>query len=147
MWLHKWSLVRFAAEEEANNLLLFSLLGQKNGLDVGKNTTLGNGDTREELVQFLVVADGKLQVTGDDTGLLVVTSSITGQFKNLSSEVFHDGSQVNGSTSSYTLGIVALAQKTVDTSNGELESSPAAAGLALSLNFASRYNKQNKQVC
>ena len=32
---------------------------------------LGNGDAGQKLVQFLVVADGQLQVTGDDPGLLV----------------------------------------------------------------------------
>jgi hypothetical protein len=33
-----------------------------------KDTTLRNGDTREELVQFFVVSDGELEVTRDDTG-------------------------------------------------------------------------------
>jgi hypothetical protein len=36
------------------------LFWQENGLDVWQNTTLGNGDTRQEFVQFLVVSDGQL---------------------------------------------------------------------------------------
>jgi hypothetical protein len=36
------------------------LFWQENGLDVWQNTTLGNGDTRQEFVQFLVVYDGQL---------------------------------------------------------------------------------------
>merc|ERR1719449_226929 len=34
-------------------------------------------------------------MTGDDTGFLVVASSIACQFKDLSSQVFHDSGQVD----------------------------------------------------
>jgi hypothetical protein len=90
-------------------------------VDVGENTTLGDGDVSEELVQLLVVADGELQVTGDDTGLLVVTSGVTGQLEDFGSQVLEDGSEVDGSTGTDTLGVVALAEKTVDTTDGECE--------------------------
>ena len=113
------------------------LLGQKNGLDVGEYTTLSDGDTGQQFVQLLVVADGELQMTGDDSCLLVVTGSISCQFKNLSGQVFHNGSQVNWGSSSYTFSVVSLAEKTMDTSNWELKSSTAGPALCLSLNFAS----------
>lgn len=100
---------------------LLGLLGQKNSLDVGQDTTLSDGDTGQQLVQFLVVADGQLQVTGDDSGLLVVTGGVACQLKDLSSQVLKHGCQVNGSASTHTLGVVALPQKTVDTANGELK--------------------------
>jgi hypothetical protein len=99
---------------------LLGLLGQKDSLDVGQDTSLGNGDTAEKLVQLLVITDGQLQVTGDDPCLLVVTGSIACQLKNLSGQVFHHGSQVDWGTSTNTLGIVALAEMTVDTSDWEL---------------------------
>jgi hypothetical protein len=67
-------------------------------VNVGENTTLGNGDVSEKLVQLLIVADGELKVTGNDTRLLVVTSSVTSQLENLSSEVLEDSSEVDGST-------------------------------------------------
>lgn len=88
-------------------------------VDVGEHTTLGDGDVTQELVQLLIVADGELKVTGNDTGLLVVTGSVTSQLEDLSSEVLKNGSQVDGSTGTDTLGIVALAEQTVDTANGE----------------------------
>merc|ERR1712037_826349 len=116
--------------------LLLGLLGQKNSLDVGEHTTLGNGDARQELVQLLVIPDGELQVPGDDPGLLVVTGSIASQLEDLSSEVLHNGSQVDGSSSTNTGSIVSLAEQTVNTSNGELESSPAGPRLGLGLNFS-----------
>merc|ERR1711992_72601 len=114
---------------------LVRLLGQEHGLDVGEDSALGDGDSGEQLVQLLVVPDGQLEVTGDDPGLLVVTGSVASQLENLSGEVLHDGSQVDGGASTHTLGIVALAEETVDTSHGELEASPFGSGLCLSLDL------------
>ena len=103
---------------------LGGLLGQKNGLDVGQYTTLGDGDTGEKFVQLLIVSDGELEMTGNDPRFLVVTGGISCQLENLSCEVLHDGGQVDWGSGSYTLGIVAFAQMTMDTSNGELKSGP-----------------------
>ena len=131
----KDTVLRF--EEGADLLGLLRLLGQEHSLDVGEDTTLGNGDSGQKLVQLLVITDGELKMTGDDPGLLVVTGSVSCQLENLSSEVFHDGSKVHGSSGTDALAIVALAQKTVDTSYGELQTSTAATGLCLALGFAS----------
>lgn len=60
-------------------------------MDLGQDTTLGDGDTTEKLVEFLVVSDGELQVSGDDSGLLVVSGGVTGQFEDFSRQVFEDG--------------------------------------------------------
>ena len=100
---------------------LVGLLGEEYSLDVGQYTTLGDGHTREKLVQFLVVTDGQLKVTGDDPGLLVVTGSVSCQLENLSGEVLHDGGQVHWGTGSDPLSVVSLTQVTVDTSHGELK--------------------------
>ena len=108
----------------AGALLAFGLLGQQNGLDVGQHTSLSDGDSGQELVQLLVVTDSQLQVTGDDPGLLVVTGSIACQFENLGGQVFHDCGQINGGSGTDTFGIVALAQQTMDTTHGELETCP-----------------------
>ena len=98
------------------------LLGQKHSLDVGQDTTLGDGHAGQKLVQLLVVADGQLKVTGDDPGLLVVTGSVSCQLKHFGGEVLEHGRQVDGGSGTNTLGVVALAEKTVDTSDGELKS-------------------------
>lgn len=90
-------------------------------VNVGEDTTLGDGDVAEQLVQLLIVADSQLEMAGDDTGLLVVTGGVASQLENLSSEILKDGSQVDGSTSTDTLSVVALAKKTVDTADGESE--------------------------
>ena len=94
---------------ELGHLLLLGLLGEEHCLDVGEDTTLGNGHTGEELVQFFVIADGELEMTGDDSVLLVVTGSVASELEDLSSEVLHDGSEVHWGTSTYTLSIVSLA--------------------------------------
>ena len=118
------------------SLGLLGLLGEKDGLDIGQDTSLGDGDTGQELVQLLIVTDGELKVAGDDPGLLVVTSSVAGQLEDLSGQILHDGGHVDGGAGSDTLGIVTLPQETVDTSHGKLKSSTAGPGLCLSLDFA-----------
>lgn len=64
-------------------------------MDVGQDTALGDGDVAEQLVQLLVVADGKLEMARDDTGLLVVTGGVAGQLEDLSSQVLKDGREVD----------------------------------------------------
>jgi len=90
-------------------------------VDVGQDTTLGDSDMSKKLVQFLIVTDCELEMTGDDTGLLVVTGSVSSQLENLSREILEDSSKVDGSTGPDTLSIVALPQETMDTTDGESE--------------------------
>ena len=66
-------------------------------VDVRQDTTLCDGDMTQQLVQLLIVTDGELEVTRDDTGLLVIAGSVTRQFEDLSSEILKDSSQVHGS--------------------------------------------------
>ena len=142
MWLQNGA---WFEERRSINLLLLSLLGQKDSLDVGQDSTLGDGDSGEQLVQLLVVPDGQLEMTGDDPGLLVVAGSVASQLEDLSSEVLHDGSKVDGSSSTNTGGVVSLAEQTVNTSNGELESSSLGLRHLLSLGtscFTSRHDDQ-----
>ncbi len=104
-------------------LLTLALSGEEEDVDVGEDTTGGDGSVAHELVEFLVVSDGELDVSGDDSGLLVVLGGVTGEFEDLSSEVFEDGSEVHGGTSTNSLGVSALLEESGDSSNGELESS------------------------
>jgi len=90
-------------------------------VNVGEDTTLCDGDVAEKLVQLLIVTDGELKVARDDTGLLVVTSGVTGQLEDLSSEVLKNSGEVDRGTSTDTLGVVALAEETVDTTDREGE--------------------------
>jgi hypothetical protein len=85
---------KLSIEENGSRLLYFlrsgagSLLGlcglggQELGVDLGQDTTLRDGDTAEELVQLFIVSDGELQVSGNDSGLLVVSGSVTSQFED-----------------------------------------------------------------
>ena len=60
-------------------------------------------------------------MTWDDTGLLVVTGGVTCQLEDFGGKVLENGSEVDWCTSSDTLSVVALLQKTVDTSDWESE--------------------------
>ena len=42
---------------------LVRLLGQEDSLDVGQDSTLGDGDSGKQLVQLLAVPDGELEMT------------------------------------------------------------------------------------
>jgi len=67
-------------------------------VNVGEDTALGDGDVTEKLVQLFIVADGELEVTRDDTGLLVVTSGVASQLEDFGSQVLEDSGEVDGST-------------------------------------------------
>ena len=89
-------------------------------MDVGQHTSRGNGDTTEQFVQLLIILNGKGDVTGYNTSLLVVTGGIAGKFQNFSTEVLEDSGKVDGSAGTHTSGVFALTEVTADTSDGEL---------------------------
>ena len=103
-------------------------------------------------MQLLIVPDGQLKVPWNDTLLLVITSSIASQLKDLSSQVLQDGSEVNctrnqvsqrssmdiqlshtWSASTNTLSVVSLLQQTMDTTNRELEAGLRGSGDGFSI--------------
>ena len=83
-----------------------------------------------------LTSDGELKMAGCDPLHLEILGGVTSQLEDLSSEVLHDGGQIDGGTSTNTGGVVSLAEETVNTSNGELETSTAGPGLGLGLNFS-----------
>ena len=92
-------------------------------MDVGQDTTRSDGNTSKQLVQLLIVLNGKSNVTGDNTSLLVVTGGITSKLEDLGTEVLEDGGKVDGGTGTHTGGVLALTEVTADTTDGELQSS------------------------
>lgn len=67
-------------------------------MNVWQNTTLCDRDMSEKLVQFLIVADGELEMTRDDTGLLVIASGVTSQLEDFGRKVLENSSEVDGGT-------------------------------------------------
>ena len=111
-------------------------------MNVGQDSSTGNGDISKKLVQLFVVLDRQGNVTGDDTALLVVTGSVSGQLEDFSTQVLEDSGKVHGGTGSHTSGVLSLTKVTADTTNGELKSSLAGRALgsllvsATSLSFS-----------
>ena len=66
------------------NRLLLGLLRQQDRVDVRQDATTRNRDRPQQLGQFLVVSDGQLDVSRYDSGLLVVSGGVTGEFENFS---------------------------------------------------------------
>ncbi|EJK66207.1 hypothetical protein THAOC_12889 [Thalassiosira oceanica] len=117
--------------------LLARLLGQEDSVDVGQNTAAGDGDSSEELVELLVVLDGQGDVAGDDTCLFVVAGGVSGELEDLGAEVLEDGGEVDGRTGSHAGGVLALAEVTSDTTDGELKPGLGRRGGGLLLTAAS----------
>ncbi len=92
-------------------------------VNVWQDTTLSDRDVAQKLVQFLIVSDGKLEMTRDDPGLLVVTGGISGKFEDFSCKVLKNGGEVDWSASTDTLSVVAFPQQTVNTADWESETS------------------------
>ena len=98
------------------------MLGTRNGTrNVGEDTSFSNGGVVQQLVEFLVVSDGQQDVSGDNSGLLVVLGSVASEFEHLSSEVFEDGGEVDGGTGADSFGVVGVSEETSDSADGELK--------------------------
>ena len=74
-------------------------------MDVGENTAGGDGDAAEQLVELLVVLDGKGDVAGDNAALLVVTGGVASELEDLSAEVLEDGGEVDTGANTDTAGV------------------------------------------
>ena len=61
--------------------------GEKFRVDVGEDSSLGDDDLAEQSVELLVVSDRELQVSRDNSRLLVVPGGISSELENLSGEV------------------------------------------------------------
>ena len=118
---------------------LFTLLlgWDEEDVDVGENTAGGNSGVAKESVELLIVADGQLNVSWDDSGLLVVLGGVSSEFENLSGEVFENCSKVNWGTSTNTGGVFALLEVAADAAHWELESSLGRLGGRLGSGLAS----------
>merc|ERR1719489_508913 len=124
-----------------------ALLGKQDSLDVRQHTTLRNSHASHQLVKFLIIPDGQLEVPWDNPRLLVVPCSIASQLEDLSSKVLHHRSHVDWGTSSNSLGVVSFPQEPVDAANRELKSSPAGSGLHLGLGLASLAASRHLSKC
>jgi len=115
--------VRLAAGSGGRSALAACLLRQQVGMDVRQDTTLGNSDVTQQLVQLLVIPDGKLEVARDDTRLLVIAGGVTCQLENFGGEVLKNCGEVNWSAGTDPLRVVALPQETVNTADRECQTS------------------------
>ncbi|KAK2724775.1 hypothetical protein QYM36_001309 [Artemia franciscana] len=59
---------------------------QKDCLNVGHNASLGNGNLRQELVQFFVISNGKLKVTRNYTSFLLSRAALPASSRAIASK-------------------------------------------------------------
>ena len=89
--------------------------------DVGEDTTFSDSSVGEELVEFLVVSDGEKNVSGDNSGLLVVLGGVACQLEDLSGEVLKDGGEIDWGTGTDSLGVVGMSEESADSADWELK--------------------------
>ena len=89
-------------------------------VNVGNNTT--TSDCRfDERIEFFVTANSQLKVARSDALYLKVFASVTGQLKDLSSEIFKNSSRINSSSSTDARACIYTCLKiSVDSTHGEL---------------------------
>ena len=109
-------------------LILFSLFGLFLGfdellVDVWENTSGGDGGVGHESSEFVIVSDSELDVSWDDSALLVVLGGVTCKFENLSGEVFKNGGKIDWCTGTDSLGVSSMSEESGDSSDWELKSS------------------------
>ncbi|XP_059582170.1 uncharacterized protein LOC106740424 [Alligator mississippiensis] len=76
--------------EKNNYCIKLGLKSLQHGLDVGQDAALRDRHFAQQLVELLVVADGQLQVAGDDARLLVVPRRVARQLQDLGRQVVVD---------------------------------------------------------
>ena len=133
--IQKWRPLGFVDLRVDGLHLAFLLLGEKDGVDVGEDSSVGDGDVSEELVQLFVVADGELDVTRSHPGALVVLGGVTSELEKLGGEVLKYRGHVDRSSRADTLGETSLTKVSSHAANGELEpgTGGSCGGLALLL--------------
>lgn len=115
--------------DDQGSLILTLLILAEEGVDRVHDTSRGDNDVVEQLVQLLVVADGNHDVTRNNTDTLVVARSVTSQLEDFGGQVLQNGSEVNGSSNTNTASILALLKLTVQTTDGEGQTGLVGAGL------------------
>lgn len=89
-------------------------------MDVRDDTTTSDGSL-DQSVKLFVTSDGEEQVSWRDSLHLKVLGGVTGQLQDLGSEVFEDGSAVDGrSGTDSAVGTHSRFQESMDSSDGEL---------------------------
>jgi len=77
-------------------------------MNVRQHSAASDGHFAQKLPQFIVIPDGQLNVAGYDSGLLVVTGSISCQLQHLGGKIFEDSGNVDGRATSNPFGIPPL---------------------------------------
>ena len=78
---------RFLSTHRFQGASFAAFLWEEDLVDLWSDTTLGESDLSEELVQLFIVADSELDVSWGDGLLLVLVAALARQIKDLHTEV------------------------------------------------------------
>lgn len=119
---------------------LFALTSRdEDGVDVGNNTAVGDGDIGQEFVELLIVADGQHDMARDDADTLVIAGSVASKLENFGGQIFKYGSKIDGGTNTNTLGELTLLELAVESTDREGQTSAGRARGGGSLGSLGRF--------
>lgn len=81
-------------DAQSLSLALAGLSDKKVLVDVGDDTSAGNGGL-DEKIELLVTSDGELEMSGGDSSDFEVLGSVSGQLEDLSGQVLENGGSVD----------------------------------------------------
>merc|ERR1712212_219170 len=84
-----------------------------------------------------MVTNGELNMSGDDSCLLVGASAVSGLLENLSDEALEDGSQEDRGAGTDSFHVVSLSEESLNATDGKKKSGPVGSGLCLRLRLSS----------
>lgn len=92
-------------------------------MNVRKDASRSNRDFSKKLVQLLVIANSKLNVSGDDTRFLVVACCVPCELQHFGSQVLQDGGKVHRSSGTNASCIFSVLKVPTNTPDGKLKTS------------------------
>ncbi|KRZ49645.1 hypothetical protein T02_14644, partial [Trichinella nativa] len=82
---------------------------------------LSNSYSAEKPAQLFVISYCQLQMSRNDSSLLVIAGGVPSQLEYFGGQVFHDSSKVNRSSGTDTFTVISLFQETMNATNRELD--------------------------
>ena len=94
-------------------------LREEEALHVGKHATLGNHGSVHQLVKFIIIANGQLDMARGDCLFLVLVASVASKLQDLISEVLEGCCGEDTSTDSHLASVATMLKVASSAAHGE----------------------------
>ena len=112
-----------------------------------EDTTLGNSSVGEEVGELLIISDGEEDESWGNSLSSVVFGGVSGELKDLSAEVLHDGGDIDWSTGTNSGAVSAVSHVSGDSSDWEGDSSSGGSGSSSASTFTFTFSFSSWHFC